>query len=105
MSSNAICHLKENIKNFMSDCIFISNEKEHYYYFIEKTGIIINYYKPKDFTETVIIVNSCKLAFLGFSSIAVIANALHKPTYIIGIQNDEFILNNIKSEYILDIFV
>jgi hypothetical protein len=45
------------------------------------------------------------LAFLGFSSIAVIANALHKPTYIIGIQNDEFILNNIKSEYILDIFV
>lgn len=105
MSSNAIYHLKENIKNFMSDCIFVSNEKEHYYYFIEETGIIINYYKPKDFTETVIILNSCKLAFLGFSSFGVIANALHKPIYIIGIQNNDFILNNIKSENILDIFV
>ena len=107
MSNNAISLLLFNIKSNLSDCIFVSNEKEYYDYFLQKTGINIEYYKPKDFEEIVTIVKSCKNAYLGFSSIAVIAHALHKEHVLIGSNGIDFIFNNLKniSSSILDIFI
>jgi hypothetical protein len=107
MSPNAINQLKEKLNDFMPNCIFVANEKEHYDYFTEKTKINIEYYKPQNFTEIVTIINSCKVAFLGFSSASVIANALHKKNYIIGTNGTDYMLNNLKGNksFILDIFV
>jgi hypothetical protein len=107
MSPNAINQLKEKLNDFMPNCIFVANEKEHYDYFTEKTKINIEYYKPQNFTEIVTIINSCKVAFLGFSSASVIANALHKENYIIGTNGTDYMLNNLKGNksFILDIFV
>ena len=81
---------------------------EHYTYFCEKTGLQIYYYKPINFEETVVIINSCKLGFFGFSACSTIANALNKENYMISDDNmTNYILNNIKSRhlFILDILV
>ncbi len=107
ISTEAINNLKDKIENNLQDCVFISNEEEHYHYFINKTNINIDYYKPNNFDETVTIINSCKIGFFGFSSMAVIANILHKEYYAMGIINtDDFTLNNLKNvcPFILDIF-
>ena len=107
MSGDCIFKLIDEIKDNINDCIFISNEKEHYDYFITNTGLNIEYYKPKNFEETVIIVNSCKIGYFGLSSMAVIANALHKNHYIMCYVNGDYHLNNMKDiiPHILDIFV
>jgi hypothetical protein len=109
MSGDYIAKLIDAIKDRINDCIFISNEKEHYDYFITNTGLNIEYYKPKNFEETVIIVNSCKIGYFGLSSMAVIANALHKNHYLMYIANNNFDnnLNNMKDviPHVLDILV
>ena len=104
MSENAINKLKEKINNNLNDYVFVSHEIEHYKYFCEKTELNIEYYNPKNFEEVVMIINSCKFGFFGFSSMAVIANALHKEHYFIGILNGDYILNNLKNQipYVLD---
>lgn len=107
MSSNAINIFKEKIKNELNNCIFISNEREHYEYFRVNTNINIDYYQPKNFEDMVTIINSCKLGFFGFSSASVIANALHKQNYIIGMEYCDYVFNNLKNifPFILDILV
>jgi hypothetical protein len=107
ISPNVINILLEKVKDETTNCIFISNEKEHYDFFVDNTKLNIEFYNPKNFEETTIIINSCKTCFFGFSSMAVIANALHKPHYLMGINNPNFILNNLKQiiPHILDIFV
>ena len=104
---NSIFKLIDEIKDNINDCIFISNEKEHYDYFITNTGLNIEYYKPKNFEETVIIVNSCKIGYFGLSSMAVIANALHKNHYLMCQKNTDYDLNNMKDiiPHVLDILV
>jgi FkbM family methyltransferase len=107
MYQNVIDILSEKIKDQLDNCVFISNETEHYDFFVSKTNLNIEFYCPKNFSETLTIINSCKTCFLGFSSMAVMANALHKPHYLIGINNSDFLLNNIKQNmsHVLDIFV
>jgi hypothetical protein len=104
---NCIFKLIDEIKNNINDCIFISNEKEYYDYFITNTGLNIEYYKPKNFEESVIIINSCKIGYFGLSSMAVIANALHKKHYLLCQNNLDYIYNNMKDiiPHVLDIFI
>lgn len=107
MSSDTINKLKNNIINDLENCIFISNEKEHHTYFCKNMDINIAYYKPINFEETVLIINSCKISYLGFSSMAVIANGLHKEHYLIGANDSTFNVNNYKHimPHVLDIFI
>ena len=56
MTTEAINKLKEEIKDNLGNCIFMSNEKTHYDYFVQQTSIKIEYYKPKDFQEVVTII-------------------------------------------------
>ena len=107
ISQNCIAKLSEEIKDNINDCIFISNEKDYYDYFIKNTGLNIEYYKPENFEETILIINSCKIGYFGLSSIAVIANALHKNHYIMCNSNNiDYNLNNMKDimPHVLDIF-
>jgi hypothetical protein len=107
LSKNAFLKMQNHIALQLSDCIFISNEIDYYDFFCNNTGLKIDYYQPKNFVETVAIINSCKLGYFGFSSMAVIANSLHKPHYLIGIANNDFILNNMKiyMPHVIDILV
>ena len=96
----------EHITPIMNSCVFVSNENEWFKDFVKKTGLQIEYYQPNTFDETVSIVNSCKMGYLGLSSMAVIANALHKPHILItsDVQCDNN-LNLLKGflPHILDI--
>lgn len=105
ISENAIDKMKNIINDRLNDCIFISNEQDSYDYFCNNANLQINYYKPNSFEETINIINSCELCFLGFSSMAVIANSLHKPHYLMGYYNSDYILNDMKGKFnhILDI--
>jgi FkbM family methyltransferase len=107
ISFDVFIRLFEKISDSIHNCVFVSNEKEHYDFFCEKTHITLEFYTPKNFEETVTIINSCKIGFFGFSSLAVIANALHKPHYMMGVNSIDYSFNNIKSthSHILDIFV
>jgi len=109
MSQNCIVKLIDAIKDKINDCIFISNEKEYYDYFSKNTGLNIEYYKPKNFEEIVIIVNSCKIGYFGLSSMAVVANALHKNHYLMYTTKDccDYDYNNMKDiiPHVLDILV
>jgi len=94
------------VRPILSDCVFVSNEKEWYEDFVNKTGLNINYYQTTSFEETLTIVNSCKMGYFGYSSMAVIANALHKKHILLS--NGVFLdykLNNLKGviPHILDI--
>lgn len=98
MSTEAINKLKEKIKDNLKNCIFMSNEKSHYDYFVQQTGINIEHYKPTDFQEVVNIINSCKVGFFGFTSSAVVACMLHKKYYIMGTSNTgEMTLNDVRN--------
>jgi len=107
MSSNAFTNLLEKVNNQLDKCVFVSNEKEHYNFFLNKTNLKIDFYQPNNFDEVVTIVNSCKMAYLGFSSMAVIANALHKNHIIIGTKGFDAQLNNLKEymPHVLDILI
>jgi FkbM family methyltransferase len=107
LSLNCLINLKEKINDVLDCCIFISNEIEDYYNFCNFVGINIEFYKPANLDETVVIINSCEYAILGFSGFAVIANGLHKPHYLIGCGDcHAYKLNNMKNDipHILDIF-
>ena len=66
MSLQASNLLFEKIHNQLENCIFISNEKQHYDYFLNQTNLKIEFYDPKNFEETIAIINSCKTGFLDF---------------------------------------
>jgi FkbM family methyltransferase len=107
ISENATNKIKNIINDRLNNCIFISNERDSYEFFCNKTNLQIIYYKSNSFEETINIINSCELCFLGFSSMAVIANSLHKPHYLLASEfnNYEYILNNMKNNFnhVLDI--
>ncbi len=108
LSPNCINNIRNIINKNREDCIFISNEPDHYINFSKLIGIHVGYYKPKDFEETVVMINSCEYGIFGFSSFAVIANGLHKPHYLIGAEwDDSYKINRMKGfmPNILDIFV
>lgn len=107
LTNQAINLLKTILINNINDVVFISNEKEYYDYFSQKLNINIEYYTPTDFDDVVTIVNSCKMAYLGLSSMQVIANALHKKHIIIGTPGDDIQMNNLIGiiPHILDILV
>ena len=107
ISTSCLAKLIAFIKDNIDNCIFVSNEIEHYNYFCEKTKLNVAYYTPKNFTEIVTIINSCKIGYFGFSSMAVLANALHKNHYMIGTYGFAYYLNDIKDimPHVLDIFI
>ena len=110
-SEKALNKLIVMITPNINDCIFISNEREHYDFFCSKINAKINtkidYYKPTNLSETITIINSAKECYLGISSMAVIANALHKKHYIFGnIHSGDCSFNNLKNDikHVVDIF-
>ena len=107
LSSNALLNLSKIIKIELDNCIFISNEKEHYDHFFKEMNLNITYYQPSNFDEVVTIINSCKIAYLEFSSMAVIANSLHKNHIIIGKDGGDYILNNLKGiiPHVVDVLI
>jgi len=46
------------------NCLFISYDKIHYDYFCEITGIKIDFYIPKNFEETLTIININLIKFI-----------------------------------------
>ena len=66
-----------NLQNeYGSNLIFIGNNEEEYEYFKEKTGMIIEYYKPNDFLELCTAIASCKLFIGSYSAPLAIASAM-----------------------------
>ena len=107
LSSNSLLTFLENIKTELDNCVFVSNEKEHHDYFCNKTGINIDYYKPNNFEDIINIIKSCKIGYFGFSSMAVVANALHKSHYLMGNAGIDASYNNLIScmPHVLDIYL
>jgi FkbM family methyltransferase len=105
---NSLSLFLKAVQPILSDCVFVSNEKEWYDDFVIKTGLNIDFYQTTSFEETLTIVNSSKMGYFGYSSMAVIANALHKKHILLsnGIFLD-YKLNNLKGviPHILDIFI
>ena len=74
----------ELYKIYGSSLIFISFQKTEYEVFVRDTGLNIEHYMPKSFTEACIAINSCKLLVAALSGILTIGHACHKKR-IIGI--------------------
>lgn len=83
-SAGAIQQLRERIGSQLQHCVFVSNEEEHYHHFMQHSGLPMAYCKPTSFNELVSIIDKSKDCYFGFSSCAVIANALHKPHTLLG---------------------
>jgi len=67
---------------YRKEIIYISHDERQYNAFVEKTGLTVEFYKPTNFTDLCIAINSCKL-FLGSQSAPMsIAKALHKKIII-----------------------
>ena len=107
LSEKSINTLREVINNNKDNCVFISNDFESYHRFLQIIDIAIEYYKPSNFSDLVRIVNSSKIAYVGFSAIAVISNALHKQHVLTGSDNWRYEHNNLKGDipHVLDILV
>jgi hypothetical protein len=104
LSENSFQRLKTVINK---DFVFITMNKADYNYFITHTGFSIDCYIMNSFDELVTIINSCKLAYFGMTSFAVIANALKKPQILLGMPGPDYNLNkflgilpNIVDEFI-----
>jgi hypothetical protein len=76
----------ELYNKYSDKMIFVSDQKSEYSFFIEKTGINIEYYNPSSFEELSVIINSCQLFIGSLSSPLTIAFALHKKL-IIGLNH------------------
>ncbi len=90
LSENSFQRLKTVINK---DFVFITMNKADYNYFITHTGFSIDCYLMNSFDELVTIINSCKLAYFGMTSFAVIANALKKPQILLGMPCPDYNLN------------
>ena len=62
--------------------VFISSENKDYDYFVKKTGININLYKPKSFEDLCMSINYCLMFVGGLSMPLTIAYSLHKNLLI-----------------------
>ncbi len=98
INDSGIATLLDKIRGVISDCVFITNDKEHYDVFCEKIGLEIAVYYPTGFSDMVAVINSCKICYFGFSAPAVIANALHKDHYLLGTSGLDVSYNNFVSE-------
>ena len=106
LSVNALEKFK-NVAINNEDFVFITTNVQHYEYFIQNTGFSIGCYVTDTFDELVTIINSCKFAYLGMTSFAVIANSLKKKHILIGhpgpdYNNNKFlgILPNVVDEFV-----
>lgn len=105
-SKNALEKFKD-IRINTEEFVFITTTAQHYEYFIQNTGISVGYYVTETFDELVTIINSCKFAYLGMTSFAVVANSLKKKHILIGhpgpdYNNNKFlgILPNVVDEFV-----
>ena len=96
-----------NINYDLGHCFFIGFNEIEYNSFIQYTKLNIDFYKCTDLYEMLVILNSCKIAYLGLSAPATLANGLHKNHYLMScnIQIDNN-LNNYKHiiKHVNDIF-
>ena len=74
--------------------VFISPTEDNYNYFKEKTGLNIDLYSPKTFTDLCIAISSCKLLIGGLSAILSIGHSLHIPRIITNATTDCYIDTN-----------
>lgn len=96
-SAGAITQLKNAIGSELQNCVFLSNEEDHYRHFMQQTGLALAFCKPSSFTETVKIIDTSKARYLGFSSYAVIANALHKSHTLLSTDCElDCVLNSME---------
>ena len=68
---------------FGDSLLFISPSEQHYLDFKTKTGININFYHTKTFTELCVAISSCKLLIASLSGILTIGHALNVPRMIV----------------------
>jgi hypothetical protein len=106
LSKNALQKLK-NVGINNEEFVFITTDVQHYEYFIQKTGFSIGCYVTNTFDELVTIINSCKFAYLGMTSFAVVANSLKKKHILIGNPGPDYnynkflgILPNVVDEFV-----
>lgn len=96
-TATAIQQLKETIGSELSNCVFLSNEEEHYRNFMQQTGLRMAHYKPSSFSELVKIIHVSRACYFGLSSSAVLANTLHKPHTLLGTDCEfDCVLNQMK---------
>ena len=85
----------DRVKNIVlenkNNLFFITFDEDEYNHFIDKYEIDrnnINLYLLKSLNELCVILNSCKYAYLGVSSFAVICNGLHKKHSIFSCDDN-----------------
>jgi hypothetical protein len=61
-----------------NNLIFVSSDKNQHNFFESNTGISIEFYQPKNFSDLCTIINSCKFFVGSFSGPLSIAHAFHK---------------------------
>jgi hypothetical protein len=76
--------------SFPNSLVFISFNNTEYEEFVKDTGLNIENYIPKSFTDACIAINSCKLLVASLSAILTIGHACHKKR-IVGLcgSNDD----------------
>ena len=75
--------------------VFVCFDKSDYEFFKKKVDIIADLHVVSTIDELLVILNSCKMSFLGFSAPAVFANAMHSNHILL--QHDNLVhcfLNN-----------
>jgi len=70
-----------------ADVRFLASEKSNYDHFVSKTGIVLPFVNPSNFTELVSAIQGCKLFVGTLSAILAVADALHKKR--IALQDDD----------------
>jgi hypothetical protein len=62
--------------------LFISFDMDSYTDFVQFTGLSIEYYKPINFTDACIVINSCKLFVATLSALLCVGHGIHKERII-----------------------
>jgi len=68
-------------EKYGSDLLFVATTEEHYNYFVQQTGLNIEFYKTETFTELCDVINSCKCIYGSYSAPLAIAGAFHKERF------------------------
>ena len=85
----------EKLKDLdLTNFVYVSNLKNEYDYFVNKTNIQINYYSPKSLMELCIIINSCEKFIGALSAPLSISTALHKNC-VYGMEDCNYFFRDI----------
>ena len=101
------CHLdfQKVFELYQNDLVFIGSDKNQFNIFKEKTGIHIEYYKPDNFYDLCIAINSCKLFIGSQSALLHIAFALHKQVIMcqcveeFSLDHGHYLIQGLSNEF------